>query len=460
MLDNFRLNGDVYVSKAGSPGAAGTRDAPLDESEFVNGNHGLHIIGTGTYTFVGTGDGFPNNGSVNYQADGIVKLLGQPGLKTFGFYGCTIRDIYLDQFEKIRWRNNFGGGFEESLILRCVIKLAPSAEINAGLSQYGTHYQDSILFNLNTATAVDRFTRCIFINCKVSTAATVMGCYVDATSSISSTAASNNNVDPACNPGQNQGLNVNGAGFSRNSPGGISQDPGFNARSQEDFTLRATSPHLTAGIGPAHLRYALSWLLRSTAQTSETVTPANTWLESTADGSRVNLLSATNFAMSAGRTLYIAENQSNIFTASYLTDSLVFAANAQELVSLPVISGLNFDTNFPGTEAQFNSNSPEVYNNNVPDAAGYSSGSAGRNPNRLSIKARFSTRQAPRSNVNADWFPSDGSFLLMEIGTRPLWNSATRIGNGDPAFVVAQGTPIVATAMQLEYVATNNYYSR
>lgn len=234
---------------------------------------------------------------------------------------------------------------------------------------------------------------------------------------------------------------------------------GFNNPAAQDFTLRFNSANLANGVGPGHLRYALTWFVRSSAQPGQVATTVNTWLENSADGSRVDFFSLSGFSWSASQSLYITENLNGNFVATYLTGVLQFANTAQELQSLPVITGLNFDTATPVLESQFDSNNPEVPNNNVPDSNGHASGQPGRNPNRLTIRARFSTRQSPRANVDTDWFPNDGTLLEMEINTKPLWNQATGRGNGHPLFDPATAQVIRATAMQVEYTARNNYFS-
>ena len=92
MANDFRLNGDYYLSKAGAEGNPGTKDAPLNSKVFLAGRNGLGVMGAGAYIYGNTNnEGIPQNGQLRLIADGTVKLLGLgSGLQYFGFYGTRL----------------------------------------------------------------------------------------------------------------------------------------------------------------------------------------------------------------------------------------------------------------------------------------------------------------------------------------------------------------------------------
>ena len=64
---------------------------------------------------------------------------------------------------------------------------------------------------------------------------------------------------------QGYGLRLNAGTPGYASPGGLSADPLFNAPADDDFSVRAGSPHLAAGIGPRHLRQAATYRVQAPA---------------------------------------------------------------------------------------------------------------------------------------------------------------------------------------------------
>lgn len=241
----------------------------------------------------------------------------------------------------------------------------------------------------------------------------------------------------------------------------IGKAPRFNKPASEDYTLKLDSPHLDLQVGPSHLRFALMYYVDSSVSPGDPCTMANTRLKNTADNSLVQFKEIGGFTINSSGGLVISPNSQGNFEGYYTTSRMQMAATNQRIKLIPVISGLNFDSDFPATAAAFSSVSPEVFNNNVPDYSNSSSNGA-RTPNRLTVQARFSTLANPDENTNEHWVPSNGQFLDFEIDEEPLYDSVTGYGSGHPLFdpLSTNVRPILARFLQVRYKSRNDYYSK
>ncbi|WP_216726073.1 hypothetical protein [Hymenobacter siberiensis] len=489
MANSFQqvANNGYYVSKSGNDADTGSADAPIASFLTLRGKGmnpdvgSTQIIGTGQYNWFLRSQALVNGqfsaGWSQMNADGIVKINGRSEEMTYlASSRSRLQDFYFQQATGY----NFGetgdiNTYSYNAYTRCIFKVLPqyAASANSTTSN-DLRFYDCIFFNVNLAPLVSAggypgnlslvsFTRCIFINCVVQDSANVSFSYVDSTSSISTRAATNNNVDPRCLVANGFGLNVAAAGFSLASTRGISALPGFNAPVKEDFTLTAGSAHIANGIGPEHLRYANTFFMEFLGGTGELATLTNLRLAAASSAARVPLaeisMGANSFGVNNQGGVVLIPNSNGDGFATLTTNRIPFSDIPLEMTVMRLIAGLNFDTDFPGTEAQISLAAPHIFNNNVPDYSNGTSGSAGRNPNRLTYRMRWSTLTDPNINDPSNWV-TGATFIEFAWNQKPLFNQATLIGNGDPSYNTASPSNVYARFYQLQVRLRNNYYSK
>ncbi|QKG57015.1 hypothetical protein GKZ68_10480 [Hymenobacter sp. BRD128] len=466
MAHNFRIattGTGVYLSKAGDDANSGTADAPIKTlsrlATFNQTGSATSVIGTGTYVLPSDWNGRFGT----FFADGIVKILGdtQTTAQLIAANGSYVHNVIFDKFAGFGFRPNPYDG--DCQYFACIFKVLPdfAGQVNSSATS-NTSFFDCILYGVNADLGKSNFSRCLFINCTI-TVSSVSDSYIDSTSAIAAQSASNNNVDPGCNTAAGRGLNVAGAGWSLTSPSGIHALPLFNSLVKEDYTLRASSPHILTGIGPAQYRYANSFYVEYTGSAADTASLANTHLRATGTNVVVPLLDITTgseaLEVNSQGGLVLQATTTSDGMASLTTGRIPFADVADEMTVMLLKAGLNFDTSYPALESQFNFNQPEIFNNNVPDFSNYAPGTAGRNPNRLSYRMRWSTKLNPNADLAnvSDWITGT-KFIEFEWNQKPLWNPATGVGNGEAGYDPATGVPIQCTYYQLAISLRNNYY--
>lgn len=461
MPNSFQKEGQIYVSKATPTGQGnGTRDFPY--ANMTQSSSGANVVGTGVYYIPFNNNNDRGTDRFSCIADGVVKIIGNATAKqTLSLYEVNIYDASMEQFLGIHWVSNANSGAELS---RTVIKMIPGGMVNNVSSADASIYTDCILYNFDAnGIPGDVYTRCIFINCTIRSAANVSGCYLDPNSSVVAAAGTNNNVDPATNVDAGKGLSIGGAPLSKFTPNGISVAPGFNSVVKEDFSLRKESPHLVAGIGPSHLRYSNTFFVEFDGGTGELVNASNTRLVAAGSSARTPLADVTtgvnSFTINSQGGMVLVPNSNGDGFATLVTNRIPFSDIPLEMTVVNIIAGLNFDTEYPGTESQISLASPHIFNNNVPDYSNALSGSAGRNPNRLTYRMRWSTLTEPDISDPSHWV-TGATFVEFGWNQKPQFNQATLIGNGDPAFNVAAASNVFARWYQLQVRLRNNYYSK
>jgi len=480
MSHNFRSAGSYYVSKAGRADGPATPDDP--RLALTGQEEGQDIVlGTGVYQWptsfnynrLGYGNG-------SLRADGRVVVLGDGHSRYQGLAGGGVRltGLRFEQFAGFQFRDGpwcsqcefevlpaFAGspnsGITSAVFEDCVFRNVHfSNDQTAGL----TYGQGG---NLGDAT----FTRCLFFNCTFTSPARYLTqCYFDPTTRgwggtpgttfSYPSGATGNNVDPAADPAQGYGLRLDAQPAGLASPQGLSVPPLFNALGYNDFSVQPGSPHLAAGIGPRQYRQAATYLLHGPAA-GQPVGADNADFRRLADGQAVALLPAAPAFTTAGGALVLdlGSAAGATGTGRLRTGAIAHAAGLpREISYIQTLSGSNFNTSYPSDTTAPEVTQPEVFNNNVPDASGFEPGAAGRNPNRLSYRLRWSTLPtAPDPTADAGW-ALGGAWVECEWNARPLYNPQNNVGNGCPDFDPATARPVICTWYQLEVVLTNAYY--
>lgn len=451
-----------FMSKASTSNSVATPDNPAGVFMTVSDDsHTYMVMGDGNYIL----EAFPTNRVV--QADGLVQITGQ-NMTMFKFYGGPTEPRLFDLRLVVGQSFNWGGTDNIwDAINRCFIRAQNGTAGALITTSGGSVYNvlSTVLKNMQSGSTPNkpRYINCLFVNCNL-VMQYVQNSYSDPTTvlDVAEPANSfNNNIRGLIKVGAVTYQNLAEAKAADASwfPNCVNLPPNFNNALREDFTLRLNSPHLALGIGPSNLRYAQSWFVASSNQPGQVCTPNNTWLVNSADSTIINFISLTGFSWSQQNSLYITENTADNFTASYRTAPLQVASVAQTLKNLPVLTGFNFDTSFPATESAFDSNLPDVGNNNVPCVNNSTPGAAGRNPNHVTVAMRWSTAQVARNNIDTDWV-TQAVFPVFSVNQQPTWNQGTGIGNGSPDFNPNPSNvqSVRVLWVQLEYTARNNYF--
>lgn len=419
-----------------------------------------------------------SGGKTYFVADGLVVL--QPVNAGDGIIIGNNDDSH-SHYTDLVFRNygrvttTYKGGMSglDLVITRCKFAFFSTAKNWFNIeNRFSRYANDSIFINLNSESGTHNyyFDRCIFGNCADIHAASIKNSYVGAGATVhipNAAAIQNCNIQGSINVAGV--LYANAGDFNAAFPGRgvMSGDPKFNNESKEDFTLKPDSPHLAAGVGPSHLRLSNSLYLKGPE--GAVTGSSGHYFEQAATGAQIPLIAAQNITASLQGDqlrLKVSEGVGGSMVGNFRTAPIRVGDVTQTLNRLGFAAGLNFDTDYPATEAQFDSNNPNPRNNNVPNSHNYVSGAAGRNPNRMEVPMRWSNKDNPQNGVASDWV-SGADFLLFEWETDLFYNPVTLIGNGSPDFLTATQTTAEnapkrpdALWVQFEVVLMNNYYSR
>ena len=484
MADNFRLLQDdpnrvFYISKTGLAGdnglaPPGSRLNPLPSvADFLARTPGgsVGVVGTGQYAW-GTSfaNGSPGTDNHELLADGTVRIFGDGRTRFAPFVNSSAHftGFTFERFGGFNFRDYI---YSNSVTYtQCIFKVLPefASQPNSSASTY-VSFDDCVFVNVHfSAVPGGMFTRCLFFNCAFDNPAyAARYCYFDATTRGAVLAgprpgeqpsAWGNNVDPRADLSQGYGLRLNAGEPGYASPGGLSADPLFNALAADDFSVRAGSPHLAAGIGPQQWQQAATYLVQAPAA-GQLAEAGNTSFAPVGGGAAVGLLGTSGpLEGTQAGALAIRPAPEASGPVRLRTDRIRHSQGLpRELSYMQALGATNFNASYPALENQLNPNAPEVFNNNVLAASTYPPGTAGRTPARLSYRLRWSTLPSPRLDHPEDW-ATGAELVECEWNTRPLYNPATNVGNGRPEFVAAEGRPIICTWYQLEVSLTNTYF--
>jgi hypothetical protein len=438
MAHNFRysqLNGTIiFLAKSGIDSADGlTPNTPKASFSGAVGaitGTGNVLVGAGVYEEAVT----TAKGSTTYTADGFVKLRGN-GSSVISYSNTA------NIFNGFTFENYAAIGFTSSNFNKCIYKdIGNISNTNLAVN----NYTDCIFINCTfNANSVCFFNRCIFINCYVY-ANTCTNSYFNAASTyrIKSGAAASHNynnvmgsmyvgatayVDLVAQKVAEPTYNVNSMNVA----------PKFNSVAKLDFTLQYDSPHIGAASDGVSNIGGTAYAKTSVASLSdEWKAPAAVY-----DGLE---LSGQDVVIKAGRT-----------SGTVISAPLKIAANPVQLTFVNFNGFALFTKSANAT--------PNISNNNVPDAAVFPNGGgdAGATPDRLSYEMRWTDNDTmPGSDVDYinGYATAPAAWVQFEInnGAPPLIDGAG-IGNGSPLFNPAFTYPVSAVWVQLRITLTNAY---
>jgi hypothetical protein len=479
----------VFLSKAGNDANAGTSpDAPVRTlaAAIATGRENI-ILGTGSYR-AAAGISFNNSENRYLYADGTVVI---------DLQGATVNTGQGWLMDGIIMRNIgtlncilYGAGTAGAMFVRSELNFLPSPSpnwFNSDSRKYGLTVQDCIVRNgrlQETYNQLALFIRCILLGCTLEHIKQLQFCDVAPDSKVllndntlTETAnngqgsvagiASANNIRGliAIGSGGYQSLAAQQASVPAVNVGSISADPLYNRPTQEDYTLKLQSPHLNLGIGPAHLRFATSYYLYTTANPGEICTTANTWLKNTiSEDFRVNLMSISGFTVNNAGGLVIRPNSAGDFEGFLQTEKIQISDVPTEVLRFGLIAGLNFDTDSPPSQpaGAGASASPDVFDNNVPaytDPVQYGSGTAQRNPYRLSQQLRWCETGTPDNSAATGW-KFGNTWFDFEINQNLLYNAGTLVGTGSADFNPLSPQSVYAKFFQVRLKTRNNYFAQ
>ena len=481
----------TFVSKAGTAGAAGTPDAPLAHPDQAAGTQGTYpganndrngiiVVGSGEYQgqTQASANQLVADGPVVWNVNGDLLL----GTKWDGaehyvqVQGFNFRGIN-------RWRPNYSGGGTSCVASAtyqfCTLDFAgdgsvPNVFFFGDNCAIGTPYvlYDCVVRGLHGPAGA--FTRTLLLGSQALDCWHLTDCYADRASRIelrNGAELRNCNIEGTIRIKDDTfgyvdietfKLNYNLA----NRPDLFGAPPQFGSVAADDFSLRAASPHLATYIGPSHLRQASGLLLDGplgpvSAESGHSFYDAAT-------GQRLPLLEAHNLActeVGGLRYLQVQQAVGGPLSGWYKTGLHFLGDSSQEIRRIDFLGGLRFDTDAPSAENQFDANSPEPGNREVPSTSRYAAGDAGRNPHRLDFQLRWGSKPAPNAAAPQDAdFALGGQYLAFEWGTELRYNPARRLGTGAPDFdptATGADAPRYPQASYVQYWVTlrNDYYS-
>lgn len=470
MPNDFRINGLKYVSGAGIPGNPGTKDLPLHTVPVFSGpnagNAGVssdfYIIGTGQYVV----DNLGHLSGRSFIADGYVK-----------FNAGVTKNFAYSHGSYPKMRNIHFQGYTGN-VLRAGGNVLASYEFTDCIFEDCNFDTGAWIFNI--------FVDCIFINCRGSIAHvmapngtyTIRRClFINSPMKIGPDAGTSGGntlqdcysdsamIFPAAVVPYVQNCNLQGNPDLAGVNGNINADPMFNNKDLYDFTLRRNSPHLVKGIGPATLRMGNGFYLRG--EPGDITANSGHYFESTTTNEQFPIYDTFNMVAT------MQNGQLRMKVKQFVGGPMVaYVKVAVRVSDVPIgitynnfVTGLNFNTSYPAIESQFEANNPPALNNNVPDSENYVSGHAGRNPNRLTYRVRWSTKDEPKVTTVTDWITGNVR-PIMEWKAVHKYNPVSLTGSGDPLFkltptdVADNPIDIVATWLDMEIVLTDKYFSR
>jgi len=485
MPNNFKLQGDYYVSKFGNDSWDGlTPDTPKRTIQaalnlFSSGTRTI-IIGSGDYSEAILKTGGAGVG-VNIYADGIVNIRALLLTSEFviAISAVVIVGVNFFSFSRI----NINGTLT---MTDCSFRNITSIALNTSNAFSSTSNRCVYINSIFTYNYIGTIQNSIFIN-SISSQLALINCYANSSSIISVGNGSSggnynyNNIQGAViNPiattvttgtyqdiyGRYYNLSIAGnnttpdAGtignplyradtlgrafsfathrilYSTFNVNSISEDPKFNDILAQDFTLQSGSPHIgRASDGISNIggtRYAIRAAANSSSFSGSSAT-VDTGLTFSYD----------NYVISGSAV-----------TGS-VTSAPIFISSSAKVIQEIDYNGL---LAFNKTTSSFFSSGSNV---NVPDFDTYTSasGNPGANPDRLVYYMRLTTGST-QPVVDSDWDNGNlwtrGDYNVFEWNTKPSIDVYGR-GNGDPNFLVANSSFLRATYIQMKVKLRNDY---
>jgi hypothetical protein len=208
----------------------------------------------------------------------------------------------------------------------------------------------------------------------------------------------------------------------------INRDPLFNSITDEIFSVAFNSPLLGGGVGGVNIGGV----------------EASSYFKI---GTGFTVQSSTNIT----EALNVATITSGTEGSLILNPVSIAGGYAATLESFNYIGGLAFDTSATGGT---------VDNTNVPDSQNYAAAAAGRNPNRLSIQARWIGVDrfiAPTVYDNGGIVAAD-SWVDFELSEAPKIDGFG-FGNGSEVYSTASGQKFEASWVQFKIILRDDYAS-
>jgi hypothetical protein len=437
MPNNFKIQGDVYVSKSGSDTFDGlTPNTPKATiAAACNLQKDSLVIGEGTYEDTG-------GRITNMAADGIVVILGN---------GTNAFEIHNASGLRIQNSSITSPQYGASYLINCYFK---NCQFYLG-TQWNFNFTKCVFINcVFGSEGVYSFMECVFIN--TSTASNNVhvlmssyegsGCTLGMFPFDQNTQFDYNNINGLINvTGGTQNpytLGLLKSQFPAYNAHSVNVDPQFNGSQYEDFTLKSTSPHIGAGAAGVNIggtAYARSLSVKESTE----------W--QTTNGAVLDHLEFS------GDDLIVTEPGIGGYHYGTITSAPILLSS-----TAPVAIG-NF--NYNGL-LLFNNSQPggSSTNKNVPDAKVYPKNDekGGDSPDRLVFEVRTSSAVTPNVHTDTDWdnnFPGlAGSWIKVPVSGAPLIDEAGK-GNGEPDFNVLQSAALQGNWIQLRYTLTNAYYA-
>lgn len=487
MPNNFRLTGNVYVSKEGSDSNSGlTPELPkltIQAGLNVLTNNQTLIIGSGVYSEPFVSRSTSNNFSV--IGDGQVILEGGgngeflltlgPSTQLVDFYNITFRNYRFirktentnDTIPRLTFTNcivynsclfaDTGPRLGAAVLLKPFLLVKTilvnvkfsSTEITSSSGTMAGYFYiyDSILINCNHLLQANRAG---YGNPYLSSIAAFVNSYADS----STTLLFLNLISPSFfNFNNIQGkivMYTNGAVSGVNSVGvpltlaqhkidyptfnvnSFSSDPLFNDPQNLNFTLQSSSPHIKAASDFSSNIGGTEYSVYKAASSTEFTTGAT--------------ISGLTLRGNDSYTITSSPTPGTIETAPIF---LQWPA-AKPLTKLEWAGSLEFDKSI--TAGTFG-------NNNVPDWDTYTTG-AGASPDRITVQMRFSTQQT-QPTLSSHWdnggYWTAGNYELFEVNSKPKVDSNGK-GNGNPDYIESSALgDLVPTWIQLNIKLIDTY---
>ena len=459
MANNFRLIGDIYVSKAGDDTYGdGTAETPyktmqkgIDELTSGAGTAQTIIVGAGVYSETLT---FSTD-NVVLTAEGVVVFDGAgtlnitfPANRYITFNGFIIRNYLL--IDNLLWQSYItfnNSTIRDNTTLTCAD--------NFSVTLYRTNIiNNDLIPSGGTPGDIDFYlTVCIIINSDLSQVDKIKSSYANSSCNIEydGTAANflNNNIEgviiigginySVCNDEDNVALTPIVGTTSLATLGGWSAlytsyrnfraDALFNEVSKSDFSLQVESPHIRRGVNGVNIggtKYARS-IFAGTDTEIDTATKTNI----------------------TGTTDLISPDTGIIITKAIEIPGDV----AKTLDVINYIGNLAFDSDETGAPK----------NINVPDTTP-DDGGAWENPNHLTYQMRWST-SISIPIISTDWdnglLVNAGTYSTFKWNTKPQIDNTipARLGNGMIDFNASGASDISAKWVQFTIVLTDSYVS-
>ncbi len=458
MAHNFKLEGNIYVSKDGNDANPGTKDSPkltLSGGVAATGAGGTLVIGSGVYY-----DGFTraSNAGIVIIGDGTVILDGRSlyNISSSGSSGITtlwFRNVTIQNYLNISVSGATNAGallyFSSCIIINC------NPRCNGGTSNNysGVSCANTILINSsiayvhgNQSASFASYGSSIFINSVVSEYITsLMNCYFDSTSLIDNidnivagTAFDFNNIQGRIRmlggvySGQALSFAQHRVYYSSYNANSMSVDPKFNDVQNLNFTLQADSPHILAASDYRTNIGGTEYAVYKSANSDEFTVDATV--------TDLTLLGDNSYSITNPAT------EGRIITGPISIQWPI----TKPLTKIEWCGNLNFNKSITaGTSG--NENVPAYYTETT---------GAGASPDRLTILMRYSTQQTEPA-VSGDWdnggYWTAGNWVEVEVNAKPKVDGNS-VGSGDPLHINFSGVGDIAPSwIQLDIKLRNDY---